>query len=355
MTAPPMVAFNPDTGEAIAPTLAGHVQMIYLTDLYTQEILYITPSTGGIWLNDFDLGYPEVREVSYPYPDGHGSIDDTKYYGARAVTLSVTCIQSTDDTGDYVTASTWADTIRGWTVLDRKIKLTYQLLDENVRHIYLRTSQLGMPIPGSGVDRTIQKLSLGWKSPDGMLWARPLPHYVTDPARPDHYLLTISGTTVAAGGISLGGATGIDVGDGTGIDLGGGGGTTANRVSIPIDTLGAVPTPPILTIRGGATEPQISMAQDGVVASTFAFTNVIGGSHLVVAPADILVIDVANRSAVINPDANGIGQNVTNFLAPPVNWKDFVIRPQRTNTLNYFPVGTNAASVVEVSYAQPFV
>ena len=67
---------------------------------------------GGIYLNDFDLGYPTVREVITNWPNAHGTIDETKWYADRAVSLALTCTDSVDSSGVYQSASAWADTLR---------------------------------------------------------------------------------------------------------------------------------------------------------------------------------------------------------------------------------------------------
>lgn len=328
----------------VPPRIAGHVQVLYFTDLNTGEILYVTPSRGGIYIQDLDLGYPTVREVSSDAPDQHGSIDQTRYYGNRAVTLSVLCRDGVDANGVVQSAAAWADLMRSWSALARSIKMTYQLWGQHPREMFLRTSQLGSPITGSGIGRETIPVTMGFKSPDGLLWSVPLPGYDTDPARPGYYRLT----TGVAGG------NGLTFPATFPMNFGGGAGPYANSVSVPGDTVGSAGTSPIITIRGGATQPKLSIAGRNGVRAKLEFT-VSAGGNLVIAPTDVLVIDVANRRAVINPDANGDGTNVFKYLAPPAAWRDFLIQPQDTNLLTFYPVSANSGTVVEIAYRQASV
>jgi hypothetical protein len=70
--------------------VAGQVQQLFLYDPSTADLLQITPNQSGIWLNDLDLGFPVIREVTASNPGRNGEYDQTQFFGARAISLSLT-------------------------------------------------------------------------------------------------------------------------------------------------------------------------------------------------------------------------------------------------------------------------
>lgn len=48
---------------------------------------FVFSGENGIKVEEFDPGFPEIREVSDPRPDAHGTVDRTRYFGARNMTL----------------------------------------------------------------------------------------------------------------------------------------------------------------------------------------------------------------------------------------------------------------------------
>lgn len=361
--------------QAVPGLVAGQVQMAALVDDLTGEVFVITPSVGGVYLNDLDLGYPSVREVSTSWPNRHGAIDDTMYYGERAVTMSLTCMDAPDPSGIIRSASAWADAARSWSALGRKVRLVYQLLDQLPRQVSLRTSQLGSPIVGSGVDRIAQKVTMGWKSPDPFLCTVPAlssnPGYA-DPARPGWFHTAVGSTGAPnpapppsnSPGLNFHGATGINFANATGINFGGGGAavlpggggvTGGDVVGIPKELTGSVPVAPVITVLGGVTQPKFSLlGRNGVLRSSLEFRATVGVTNLVVASTDTLVIDVGARTAKTYPggDLTQPGTSVYKFLAIPAQWESFVVQPQDANTFHVFPVGSNTDTTTWIAWQQ---
>jgi hypothetical protein len=50
--------------------------------------LDLDDETNGIILTDKNFGFPVVREVTHDYPDNHGAVDRTAYFGQRVISCS---------------------------------------------------------------------------------------------------------------------------------------------------------------------------------------------------------------------------------------------------------------------------
>src|SRR5262245_34393473 len=44
--------------------------------------------SNGIVIEKKDFGWPAVREVVDPYPDDHGEVDQTAFFGSRVISIS---------------------------------------------------------------------------------------------------------------------------------------------------------------------------------------------------------------------------------------------------------------------------
>jgi hypothetical protein len=330
-------------------TKAGHVIVMFLQDIDTGAVLQITPSRGGIWLRDFDPGYPDPREVVSSYPDRDGTLDLTRYAGARAVTLSVATIPAADidkvlssraiasADGTYP-ASCWADALSSWCRIGRRVRMIYQLRGLPLRAMILRPAQLGAPVSGSGTGRFERAVQIGWKVPDGMAYELP-DTTNADPVTPDRSLSGIPLGNAPVDGIAF--DTPFSLHDGISFS-----GSTSTPAVGAVPYAGTLPSYPIVRVRGGCTSPGFSISNDSGIRASMTFTGLVIGSN------EYLEVDLANRTA-IRFGAGGAGTDVRSYLVPPVPWKSWRLEVDPTestgNVVRF--TGTSATGAVgEVSY-----
>jgi hypothetical protein len=355
VTPPPDVPPPPPTefpGTQDVSTKAGHVIQMFFQDIDTGSVLQITPSRGGLWLRDFDPGFADPREVVSSYPDRDGTLDLTRYVGARAVTLSVAAIPSPDydqvlshrmipgDDGAYP-ASCWADALASWCRIGRRVRLFYQLRGLPLRAMLLRPSQLGAPVSGSGTGRYERSMQASWKVPDGMVFELPNDQDA-DPSAPDRALTGIPLGNAPVDGISF------DTPFPFTPEISFSGSTSTPSVG-NIAYAGTMPSYPIVRVRGGCTSPGFSISDDSGIRASMDFS---GNGGLVVGSNEYLEVDTANRTA-IRYGAGGVGTDVRAYLVPPVPWKRWRLEVDPTestgNVVRF--TGTSATGAVgEVSY-----
>lgn len=155
-----------DVSPIIADIDAGYVDALWLTETLpdgTTEELWIKPAAangGGIWFNDLDLGYADVREIIEVLPGRDGADDYTSYAAAKAVSVSVVVVPTV---GATIGAS--MDRLTAWMDPSRRPTLHYRLAGQGDRQMTVRAAQLGRPATRAGRGRL--EVSLGWKVPDG--------------------------------------------------------------------------------------------------------------------------------------------------------------------------------------------
>jgi hypothetical protein len=338
-------------GEQDISTKGGHVLSLFLQDLDSGAVLQITPSRGGIWLRDFDPGYPDIREVVSSYPDRDGTLDATRYVGARAASLALVTVPAPDidrvlstrratpdDAGNY-SADAWADALTAWTRIGRRVRLIYKLRGMPLRAIILRPSQLSAPVNGSsGVDRFARTMQVQWKVPDGMIYELP-DEEDADPVAPDRSLAGIPLGNAPVDGVKFTPPLSF----GSEINFSG---STSTPAVGTIPYFGTMPSYPIVRVRGGCTSPGFSIADDNGIRASMTFTGLVIGAN------EYLEVDLALRTAY-RYGAGGVRTDVRSFLVPPVPWKSWRLEVDFTestgNVVRF--TGTSATGAVgEVSY-----
>jgi hypothetical protein len=216
-----------------------------------------TGSSSLICLNNVDLGYPQVREVTTPISGSHGTTDTSQWFGSRLVTTQFTLPERplTDLAHDQL-AGLMAPGLRLWLYVQRPDWATE-------RRILVRGSTFACP---PGVMRVAQA---GWIAPGGLLEDATQSYVTLNPQAdsaggfevPMDVPLDISGGLVA-------GATLIDVG-------------------------GTVPTPPTIDIYGPCSDPLVRCVDTG---KQIVFTG------LTIADGDFLHIDMDSKSVLLNGD-----------------------------------------------------
>jgi hypothetical protein len=112
----------------------------------------------GWRVSEVDISYPDVREDSDLAADRHGTVDYTRLFGARAITISGSIVPSSR--GSRQKALRW---LGQFLTPSSRPMLTYQIdTDVSPRQVTVRPSALTAPYN----DRNVSAFTLGFKCPD---------------------------------------------------------------------------------------------------------------------------------------------------------------------------------------------
>lgn len=354
------------TRPVVPPTKVGHLQSLWIEKLDNGQILYLLPSRGGLWVTGFDPGYPVIAEVSSPWPDRDGELDFTDRYGPRNPVINILAEpwRGYDDHGVLWPTQAWVELVRAWSSLDNRLRLHYQLTGRKPAYCDVRTNQYQGPITMEDLGRHTVQITWGLYSADGVVYGEPLDGYAEDPARPGWYQLVVgAGSSSAAfnfaGGSTWAGGSGQDFNGGStwaggaGLSFGGGSSYGGPIVDVPPETVGSRRSQPVITISGGAcTAPEVSVYgnQGQTLRAKLQFS-----PGLVLTPADVVVIDVANRRVVRNPDRYGNGEPLYRYLSGVVDWANFYLDPNDFNAFAFGGVPADANVQAAFSWRSAFV
>lgn len=118
---------------------------------------------NGFAVANLDLGFPAIRAVTDPNPDYDGEDDRTRYFGARAVTLSGVIVPVTGPAP--MTRQQVLDRLANFLAPHRRPWIVYELEPgSGERRLRLRGDQHSRPItiPESAA------VSASWRAPDGI-------------------------------------------------------------------------------------------------------------------------------------------------------------------------------------------
>lgn len=165
-------------------SLAGHVEEMALVQVTTLpgddfetvlRSIKLTPSFGPIWYTDLDLGSPAADVDSTRYPNDNGEYDATRFFGARAVAITLTVAsewfpevgaEAWDPRWNY--ASFWVKELGRWSAPGFRSWLYLRLKgDPNPYRIDL--SGRGKTDAITMTDRDVRKVQLNFASPSGIL------------------------------------------------------------------------------------------------------------------------------------------------------------------------------------------
>jgi hypothetical protein len=328
----PFPAAYPTPLADVTPNVAGQVQQCFLYDPSTADLLRITPNQAGIWLNDLDLGFPVIREVTASNPGRNGEYDQTAFMGARSISLSLTVMAAADASGTVQPPGYWLEVLRAW-IADpsSRFRLGYQLIGQRQRFATVRPSDATAPMVGSGVGRSSISVQLTLRSPDGLLWEQnPLPND----------LAVLQGGTLIGDGRFERIIPQAVAGSGITFPL-------TFPVTFPAQSTGVVTIPyqgtarsaPEIRIVGACTDPVVTaLNPDGTARGQIAFTG------LTLAGTDELRLDFSARTAV-RLASGAISSNVRQAMT---SWSWFDLMPGSTATNSYnrlmFQVGSGTAT-----------
>lgn len=241
-------------------------------------------ATDAIFVESYDLGFPQMRETVQDAAGQSGVIDLTAFHGGRTVSVEVAIL----DDGS-LTRHQWADQLR---IMCHPAKRPYLYVQQDgwsaERRIMLRGSQFSMVIDRASKARL--KASLSWAAPAGVLEAADLT---------EQRLTTISAVDGLILPISF---------DSTGLSL-----TPSNSATTTeITNSGTATSAPVFRLYGAISGPQITNQATGEVLSL---------PDLVIASGDFVDIDIAARTAYLN----GVpGNSVYRFIDWSVStWWEF--------------------------------
>jgi hypothetical protein len=124
---------------------------------------------SGYVVTAYDLGHPEVREVRNPNSLDNGSFDNTRYYGARSITLDVTLKphSGVDKTSAFIASEAQLrDRLLAFTNPGvRSALLLSEHQDNRVKQVLIR----GADLSGGVTRQNYNKLSVSWLAPRGVL------------------------------------------------------------------------------------------------------------------------------------------------------------------------------------------
>jgi hypothetical protein len=234
----------------------------WITDTDGDVILDLSNgSTLPYSVTALDPGMPAVRASVQDAPSRYGTVDSTRYFGARAVTAAF----SSDEVGRRSLMSTLS-------VLADPSQRFYLVVSipewgTGQWRMLLRPDQFSMPLTYSDDD-----IQAGWQAPDGV-WET----------------LKLSSRTIWPGGTATGGKVyplsyPRDYGTGTAPGTG-------------VITIGQnLSTPPVIRIYGPVTGPSITNASTG---ATLAFA-----SSFTIAAGQYVAIDAGAGTVYANDDPN---------------------------------------------------
>lgn len=124
---------------------------------------------NGYCVNEYDLGFPEVREVAYPNSLDDGTLDVTQFIGARTVNLQITLRNRNSVTGvgpKIASERELRDRLLAFLHPKRRPLLLFtEHEDDLVRQIQLRGSEAGIPVARGRYNQ----LSVSWVAPLGII------------------------------------------------------------------------------------------------------------------------------------------------------------------------------------------
>ena len=244
-------------------------------------VLDLMDAGGGFRVASLDLGYPTVRADSTDAPDQSGSIDYTRLFGERAVTIAGSVLAS--DSGSRAAA---LEALGPFLDPAARPVLVYQLdTDVAPRSLVLRAAGLTSPLTAPYVTA----FAASWVAPDGLAVGLDENSAICGPS----FLI------VAGRAYNL----------------------TFDRAyphSLPASSIvvvagGDYPTPPVFTITGPATGASIIVAD--ATAGTSATIQLQAG--YTVAAGHAVVIDCGARTIVDDTGANVYGLALAGFATWP--------------------------------------
>ena len=133
---------------------AGHVEYLKFTEEgYTDLVL--TPSYGGLWLMDLDLGGINVREALDVRALGDGARDYTRYLGEKSVSLTMVARPDLHADSSY-----YVELVSRWLNPTRRPTLVYRLRGQEEQTLQVRGTGFSHPLTMEKRDSVLLNIQL---------------------------------------------------------------------------------------------------------------------------------------------------------------------------------------------------
>lgn len=272
-----------------------------------ERVLTLAPSTQ--WrVQHLDLGMPDVREVVEDRPLYDGTLDETRFHGARLVTLAGKAVGDADSAPGSL-----LDELARFCHLGRRPWLVYRLDGQGERRILLRGDRRSAPLEvGTG---GIVKWQASWRAPRGVQESDTLHEATANPSEGEPgrvYDLTFARSYPASAGAGA-------------LSIANAGNTSADAV---------------LRIFGPCTGPRVENRDAG---GRLEFT-AAGG--LTIADGDYAEVDLAERTATLNGDP---GTSLLRYLeyADPARSSWWRLAPG-SNLVRFYPHSATPPSSMQI-------
>jgi hypothetical protein len=256
---------------------------------------------NGYIRSRLDIGFPAVRTVAQPRPNGDGETDTTALHGAAAVTLDLVLDAAVAPLTSLLDAlrSYCHPAARPYLVVER---------DGTQRRVRLRADQSSAPL----TDPTHQQVQLTWRAPDGVMESLA------------EEIGTANAVPTDEGGFSFDLA--FDLAFPASSAVG----------SVTVTNSGSTAVRPLLRLYGPCTDPRVENQTTG---ERLVF------SGLAIAAGDWLEIDCRNSTVRLNGLASQSRLGRLDFAV-----SEFLQLVRDVNTVRYYPVSFGDGARMEVRF-----
>jgi hypothetical protein len=196
-----------------AQAAVGAIRQLALVETYTdpgtqiikvRDSFRITPSSGAVYYTGVDLGFPEVRASVQDNPESDGTYDETRYLGARAVSIDGLVVNNAfgdaprlngwDPSIGWNYASWWTRRLSSWASPAKRSRLYFTDDSQASRFIDVRGDSFTGPIDKSS--ERARPFQLGLVNPSGKIYSYDTSETATQDGR-TRVLIRQSGIGVA--------------------------------------------------------------------------------------------------------------------------------------------------------------
>jgi hypothetical protein len=264
----------------------------------------ITPSFGAVYYQSVDMGFPDVRASVQDNPQSDGTYDETRYIGARSVSISGVALNNAfgDDPAQsgwdprvgWNSASWFCRYLSAWASPARRYRLYFTDDSELPRYLDVRGDSFSAPVEKTS--EYYRSWQLGLVNPSGKIYSFDTGPGSTSDGRTLQRIRKADINTLGRSYPEIGpynrsypvvvGKTALNYG-----------GSVSNGFQARINTLAATMTDPRITV----TSPDLSRQSIGITGYT-------------VPAYAMMVIDTIERTVTVN------GVNVSQYLQAPLQW-----------------------------------
>lgn len=314
----------------------GAIKQLALAETYvdqdTQLVLVrdsipITPSFGVIWWRELDFGFPDVRAAVQEHPQADGTFDETRYTGARLITVSGVVLNDAYDQMPVIenwptdilwnSSSWWCSVLSAWASPRRRYRLYFT--DDSGASRYMDVRGDGFSSTYDKTSRAYREFQLSMVCPSGKIYTFAQGNGATSDG--------FNTQGIVPQGVEVEGRAYPETGPYTRNY------PPAAEGSSQVFYLGSVPTGFVVRIYAGSTGvtgPRLTVTAPDRSERSIG----LGASYTLPAKAT-LTIDTNARTVTMREEHSNIDVSVAQYLAAPLQW------PQLYPGINYNIQGEN--------------